>query len=203
MATKPTMRVATSDSDLDRVVDGWHHDPHSILGPHSSHDSVTIRALRPLADAVTLVTPTVRIPMTHEHRGIWYAIVPGTGIPSYVLDAAYDGEVIPGDDPYRFLPTLGDVDLHLISEGRHEELWNVLGAHVRSYDTPFGLVTGTSFAVWAPSAQGVRVSGDFNFWNGTAHPMRSLGSTGVWELFIPNIGDGVTYVSQTHLLACG
>ena len=74
----------------------------------------------------------------------------------------------------------------------------MLGAHVRSYQTTIGVVSGVSFAVWAPNAQGVRVSGDFNFWDGTAHPMRSLGSTGIWELFIPNIGDGTVY--KFHIL---
>ena len=97
------------------------------------------------------------------------------------------------DDPYRFLPTLGELDLHLIGEGRHEELWKVLGAHTRTYDGPRARCTGTSFAVWAPNAQGVRVAGDFNFWDGRAHPMRSLGSTGVWELFVPGVGDGTRY----------
>ncbi len=103
---------------------------------------------------------------------------------------------MPGDDPYRFLPTLGDIDLHLIGEGRHEQLWEVLGAHVRAYQTSLGVVSGVSFAVWAPNAQGVRVTGDFNYWDGTAHPMRSLGSTGIWELYIPNIGDGTVYKFQ-------
>jgi 1,4-alpha-glucan branching enzyme len=89
------------------------------------------------------------------------------------------------DDPYRHLPTLGEVDLHLIGEGRHEALWTVLGARVRE--------AGTSFAVWAPNARGVRVIGDFNHWDGQAHPMRSLGSSGVWELMIPGVGPGSTY----------
>ena len=78
------------------------------------------------------------------------------------------------DDPYRFLPMLGEFDLHLIAEGRHEELWRVLGAHVREV----GQVTGTSFAVWAPNARGVRVTGDFNYWDGRGFPMRSLGVSG-------------------------
>jgi 1,4-alpha-glucan branching enzyme len=97
------------------------------------------------------------------------------------------------DDPYRFMPTLGEFDLHLIGEGRHEELWRVLGAHTRSYEGIAGRVHGTSFAVWAPSAQGVRLVGDFNYWDGRAHPMRAMGSTGVWELFVPEIGDGAHY----------
>ena len=82
------------------------------------------------------------------------------------------------DDPYRWLPTLGEIDLHLIGEGRHERLWDALGAHVRTYDTPHGPVTGTSFAVWAPNARGVRVTGDFDYWQRRAYPMRSLGSSG-------------------------
>ncbi len=81
----------------------------------------------------------------------------------------------------------------LIGEGRHEELWTVLGAHVRRYDTVSGPDTGTSFAVWAPSARGVRVIGDFNGWDGAGHPMRALGSSGVWELFVPDIGAGTHY----------
>jgi len=93
------------------------------------------------------------------------------------------------DDPYRYLPTIGEFDLHLISEGRHEELWRVLGARVRE----IGGSTGTAFAVWAPNARGVRVTGDFNYWDGRAFPMRSLGSSGVWELFIPGVAEGARY----------
>jgi len=92
-----------------------------------------------------------------------------------------------GDDAYRHLPTLGEVDLHLIREGRHEQLWDALGAHVRAQ------AGGTAFAVWAPNARGVRVVGDFNGWDGQAHPMRSLGSSGVWELFVPGVGPGRRY----------
>jgi 1,4-alpha-glucan branching enzyme len=90
--------------------------------------------------------------------------------------------------------SLGEVDLHLIGEGRHERLWDVLGAHVRTV----GDVAGTSFAVWAPNARGVRVVGDFNHWNGEGHEMRSLGTSGVWELFIPGAGDGTHYKYEVH-----
>ncbi len=185
--------IEVSVLDLDRLVDGWHHDPHSILGPHADARNVTVRVLRPGAEAVTVVTPTDQIPLEHEHRGVWVGVVPGPATPDYSVDVTYGGRVVPSDDPYRFLPTLGDIDLHLIGEGRHEQLWQVLGAHVRSYETGLGLVSGVSFAVWAPNAQGVRVIGDFNFWDGTAHPMRSLGATGIWELYVPNIGDGTVY----------
>jgi 1,4-alpha-glucan branching enzyme len=97
------------------------------------------------------------------------------------------------DDPYRYLPTISEFDLHLVSEGRHEELWGVLGAHVRRYSGPLGEVTGTSFAVWAPRARAVRVIGDFNGWDGRRTMMRSLGSSGVWELFLPHVGKGAQY----------
>jgi 1,4-alpha-glucan branching enzyme len=101
------------------------------------------------------------------------------------------------DDPYRWLPTVGEVDQHLIREGRHERLWTVLGAHVRTYPTPHGDVTGTSFAVWAPNARGVRLTGDFDYWSGgRGTPMREMGSSGVWELFVPGIGPGTRYKFQ-------
>ena len=182
--------------DLDRLVDGWHHDPHSILGPHAEAGVVTVRVLRPGAEAVTVVTPTERVALEHEHRGVWVGVLPGSTVPDYSIDVTYGGTIVPADDPYRFWPTLGEIDLHLIGEGRHEQLWQVMGAHVRSYETAIGVVSGVSFAVWAPNAQGVRVVGDFNYWDGTAHPMRSLGSTGIWELYVPDIGDGTIYKFQ-------
>jgi 1,4-alpha-glucan branching enzyme len=116
-----------------------------------------------------------------------------TTVPDYRLAVSYGGDKLPADDPYRFLPTLGEIDQHLISEGRHEQLWEVLGAHAHIYETPHGPVQGVAFAVWAPNAQGVRVVGDFNYWNGTSTPMRSLGSSGVWEVFVPEIGPGTRY----------
>ncbi len=100
-----------------------------------------------------------------------------------------DGSRSRGHDPYRFLPALGEMDLHLIAEGRHERLWEALGARPMTHQG----VTGTRFTVWAPNARGVRVAGDFNGWDGTGFPMRSLGSTGVWELFVPGVGPGTRY----------
>ncbi|MGI9034304.1 MAG: 1,4-alpha-glucan branching protein GlgB [Acidimicrobiales bacterium] len=91
--------------------------------------------------------------------------------------------------PSELSPTLGDQDLHLFGEGRHRRLWEVLGAHVRTHQG----ATGTSFAVWAPNARSVRVVGDFNAWDGRVHPMRSLGSSGLWERFVPGVGPGSRY----------
>lgn len=102
--------------------------------------------------------------------------------------------------PLTFAPTLGEVDLHLVNEGRHEQLWQVLGAHVRELPDPATgtPVAGTSFAVWAPAAHAVSVIGDFNGWDGNAHPMRTLGESGVWETFVPGIDAGTTYKYLIH-----
>ena len=101
--------------------------------------------------------------------------VDGAKLPlRYELEVAYrDGGTFTLRDPYAFLPTLGELDLHLAGEGRHEELYEQLGAHVREIDG----VAGIAFAVWAPSARAVSVVGDFNSWDGRLHPMRSLGSS--------------------------
>ena len=177
-----------SDAELDRLAGGEHHDPHGLLGMHPAGKGTVIRALRPLADSVTAILGNERVPLKHRRSGIWEATVPGA-VRDYRLDVAYGGQTHRHDDPYRYLPTLGEVDLHLIGEGRHEQLWTVLGAHVRTYDE----VVGVSFAVWAPNARGVRVVGDFNGWDGGSHPMRSLGSSGVWELFVPDLPAGTCY----------
>jgi 1,4-alpha-glucan branching enzyme len=198
-ATKPATPDAprprpVGREELDRLVGGVHHDPHGILGAHPHGTAVTVRALRHGAHSVTVVVGDQRFPMEHEHSGIWVALLPMAEVPDYRLEVAYaDGHPHLQDDPYRYLPTLGELDLHLIGEGRHEQLWEVLGAHVRRFDSLAGPITGTSFAVWAPSARGVRVTGDFNHWDGRAHPMRTLGSSGVWELFVPGVGNGTTY----------
>lgn len=190
MAATPT---PIDNAAIDALVDGTHAQPHELLGPHVDGDVVTVRVLRPGASSVDLVVGEQRSPMEHLHRGVWVAAVAGSQVPDYRLSVAYGGDALPADDPYRFLPSVGEVDQHLIAEGRHEQLWTVLGAHTHVYETIHGPVHGVSFAVWAPNAQGVRVVGDFNYWDGTATPMRSLGSTGVWELFVPEIGDGTRY----------
>ena len=193
--TKPAAAPAAL-ADLDRLVDGWHENPHEILGPHQYRGAVTVRVLRPMADSVTVVTEHGSIQLDHEFRGIWCGVIPVQQVPNYSIEVQYGADLVPADDPYRFLPTLGEIDLHLVHEGRHEQLWEVLGAHTHSYPTPNGLVTGVSFAVWAPNARGIRVAGDFNYWDGIAHPMRSLGASGIWELFVPNIADATRYKFQ-------
>ncbi|MEJ7744892.1 MAG: 1,4-alpha-glucan branching protein GlgB [Nocardioidaceae bacterium] len=193
MTTQPVPR-AVAVADLDRLVAGQHQSPHDLLGPHVRDGTVTVRTMRPLATSVSIHAGPAVIPMTHEHEGIWVGVLPQESVTDYRLEVEYDshGKHLV-DDPYRFLPTVGAMDQHLINEGRHEQLWTVLGSHVHTYDTSGGPVSGTSFAVWAPNARGVRVTGDFNRWDGRAHPMRQLGSSGVWELFVPDVGNGAMY----------
>jgi 1,4-alpha-glucan branching enzyme len=196
--------VPVSTEQLDQLLHGQHGDPHSILGAHPAADGsgVTVRVLRPFAETVTIrhgsaPSPdgSLETPLTHEHGGVWVGVLPLAQTPDYRVSVTYpDGAHHVTDDPYRFLPTLGETDLHLVNEGRHEQLWTVLGAHVHRYTGGLeGDVVGTSFAVWAPRARAVRVKGDFNGWDGSQHPMRQLGTSGVWELFVPDVGSGTRY----------
>ncbi|MFF5523365.1 1,4-alpha-glucan branching enzyme [Streptomyces coeruleorubidus] len=189
----PEMELAVSPAlgaaDRDRLLNGTHHDPHSVLGAHPVPGGIAFRAFRPYALSVTVVAGEVRAELQDDGEGFFSGLLPLREVPEYRLLVEYEGTVLDTEDAYRFLPTLGDLDLHLIGEGRHEELWTALGAHPMTHQG----VTGTRFSVWAPNALGVRVAGTFNFWDGTGHVMRSLGSSGVWELFLPDIGEGELY----------
>ncbi|WP_138733178.1 1,4-alpha-glucan branching protein GlgB [Modestobacter excelsi] len=193
-----------SDEQFAAVVDGWSFDPHGVLGAHRLAEGWAVRTLRPDAVAVTVVDQDGT---RHEASPVFRGGVFEARLPQqpgdYRIEVGYpnaDGgtDTFLVDDPYRWLPTLGEVDQHLIREGRHEKLWTVLGAHVRGYDTPGGRVEGVSFAVWAPSARGVKVTGDFDYWEARAYPLRSLGASGVWEVFVPGVQVGSRY--RYHVL---
>ncbi|MFJ4813353.1 1,4-alpha-glucan branching enzyme [Streptomyces longwoodensis] len=194
VAADPTSVEATAPPaltayDRDRLLTGTHHDPHGLLGAHPVEDGIVFRAFRPYARAVAVLAGEVRADLHDEGDGFFSGVLPLREVPAYRLVVTYEDTVQEVEDAYRFLPTLGELDLHLIGEGRHEDLWTVLGAHPMTHEG----VRGTRFSVWAPNARGVRVAGTFNFWDGTGHPMRSLGSSGVWELFVPGIGEGELY----------
>ncbi|MDP8975015.1 MAG: 1,4-alpha-glucan branching protein GlgB [Actinomycetota bacterium] len=182
------MADPSADADaLARLCEGTNAAPHDVLG---FHDGV-VRAFRPGAVSMSVVLssgdPIIMDPV--DSSGLFEAKAPGAA-DGYRLRAEYDGSGASSyEDPYRFWPTLGEVDLHLLGEGRHRGLWKVLGAHVRTHQD----VEGTSFAVWAPNARAVRVVGDFNYWDGRSHQMRVLGSSGIWELFIPGVEAGTRY----------
>ena len=190
----PHSPAARLHGELELIVAGQHGDPHRVLG---LHDGVA-RAYRPDALGMRVVLGSGQgagesIEMTRVHPvGVFEAPVPrGTTRYRFEADYGYPGYVstFTFADPYHAWPTLGELDLHLLGEGRHHRLWTVLGAHPRVHDD----VAGVSFAVWAPNARAARVVGDWNFWDGRVHQMRSLGSSGVWELFVPGVEPGARY----------
>ncbi|PWI10712.1 1,4-alpha-glucan branching enzyme [Streptomyces sp. NWU339] len=180
---------AVGADDRERLLNGTHHAPHSVLGAHPVPGGVVFRTFKPYARAVSVVSGGLTVDLHDDGDGFFSTLLPFQEIPAYRLLVTYEGTVREIEDAYRLLPALGEFDLHLIGEGRHEELWTALGAHPMTHQG----VSGTRFTVWAPNARGVRVTGGFNFWDGTGHPMRSLGSSGVWELFVPEVGEGELY----------
>ena len=165
-------------------------DPHRILGAHEAKDGgVVVRAYRPDARAVRVQPAGVDAELK-DPEGLWEALLPKAKLPlAYELEVEYADGTYTVRDPYAFLPTVGDLDLHLLQQGKLEQLYEKLGAHVLEIDG----IAGTAFAVWAPNARSVSVVGDFNSWDGRLNPMRSLGSSGIWELFVPGIEEGAAY----------
>jgi 1,4-alpha-glucan branching enzyme len=189
---KPELPFPEIDAGkLWQVSTGSYHNPHEILGAHPHGDSWIVRTLKPLATKVVAeLDGGIQFELQHLENGVWQGLVKTKKTPDYRIVASYeDGTDWRVDDPYHYLPTLGELDLHLIGEGRHEELWKALGSQVRT----LGTSSGTSFAVWAPNAKAVRVVGDFNNWNGMSHSMRVMGGNGVWELYIPGVSAGSKY----------
>ena len=181
---------AVSAADARRISLGHHDDPFSVLGPHGSGKSRHVTAFDPgateawalIGDDAHALGPVSGAP------GVFSGPVPG--------DASYrlrfgdgSGDAWELEDPYRFGPVAGEIDEYLLSEGTHERVWKVLGAHPTEHEGS----SGTRFAVWAPNAQRVSVVGDFNQWDGRRNPMRRRGATGVWEIFLPGLGEGAVY----------
>ena len=162
------MTSPTDDQVLDAVAAGSHHDPHSVLGIHPGTDArgrprVDVRARRPLARSVTAVfADGTRVPLEHVRGGIWEGTRSGEAGATSSSRPTTTARTSSPTTPTVIGPAIGELDLHLIREGRHEELWRVLGAHVREIDGS----KGTAFTVWAPNARAVRVVGDFNSWDG-------------------------------------
>ena len=183
----------TVESEVELVVARRHSDPHQVLGAHPLDDGVVVRAFRPDAREVLARPEGAEFVMLEQRHpaGLFEGLLHGVRLPlRYELEVSYaDGNVYTFRDAYAFAPTLGDIDLHLAREGRHEEVYERLGAHVREIDGALG----TSFAVWAPAARAVSVVGDFNSWDGRLHAMRVLGGSGIWEIFIPDVVDGAAY----------
>ncbi|MEB2311295.1 MAG: 1,4-alpha-glucan branching protein GlgB [Sorangiineae bacterium] len=189
--------------ELERLARGGHHEPHRILGAHVARrdgvEGTVVRAFHPDAQAATLQLGGEPHPMTPLGEGVFEAFVPRRSPPlAYRLEFHFaDGNRWTREDPYRFLPTVGELDLYLFGEGTHRRLWEMLGARVVTMEG----VEGVAFAVWAPNARRVSVVGDFNGWDGRLMPMRSMGSSGVWELFVPGVGPGALYKFELETAA--
>ena len=175
--------------DLDRLIAGRHAEPFRVLGPHLCDGKRWLVAMAPGAERLEAVFARKTVDLVRLAGPVFAAQVPESKYP-YRLCAHYaDGTQWEHDDPYRFGPVLGEMDQYLLGEGTHRQLWHALGAHVMTHEG----VAGVHFALWAPNAQRVSVLGDFNHWNGAQYPMRRVGHTGAWEVFLPGLGDGVTY----------
>ncbi|MGO1496070.1 1,4-alpha-glucan branching protein GlgB [Agrococcus casei] len=177
-------------ADLERLAAGADPEPHAFLGAHELGRETAVRAVRHLAESVSVLDEAGDSHVAeHLGHGVWQALLPARPKSYRVLTVYSDGSTWDADDPYRFTPAVGELALHLWREGRLEEAWNELGARVLEHEG----VAGTRFTVWAPNAHAVRVKGSFNDWNGVLHPMRTMGSSGVWELFVPAVAAGTLY----------
>ena len=183
-----------AETTLDRgaaeaIAGGWHGDPFGVLGPHKVAKGWEIRAFAPGADRLWILSGN------SVSEAVGYPGLPGLFTHQMARKANYSfraeghGTTWEFEDPYRFGPVLGELDEYLLGEGSHRRLWQALGAHVLTHEG----IDGVHFAVWAPNAERVSVVGDFNVWDGRSNPMRRRGATGVWEIFIPGLGEGTTY----------
>jgi 1,4-alpha-glucan branching enzyme len=193
MNSAPDSPLKVDRTEADRLLGSDHHDPHSLLGLHPLPDGgFVLRAFHPEAEGCDLIVAgEKRGSLQPLGQGIFALRVENLESASdYRLKFRFaDGATWVRSDPYAFLPTVSEMDRYLFAEGTHRQLYHALGARVRKHNG----VQGTSFAVWAPNARRVSLIGDFCGWDGRLLPMRSLGASGVWELFVPGISAGALY----------
>jgi 1,4-alpha-glucan branching enzyme len=185
-------------AELESLVQAQHSSPHQLLGMHPLGDGsgLVVRALLQNAARVEVVPvhekqkPSFTLEML-DARGLFEGTTTAAQR-TYAYDLVitdYQGNTRRTRDPYSFWPSLGETDLYLFGQGNERRIYDKLGAQLREVDG----VHGVSFAVWAPGAQRISVVGPFNNWDGRYHPMRMLGASGVWELFVPGLGEGTLY----------
>ena len=192
------MKPTISAEQVESVIRNLHHDPFQILGPHeievNGSKNWVVRAFVPDSTEVYLFNPGTgeEYPMRSAHNQHFFEVV----LPGHKEIFMYQYRIVAMNgherfvhDPYFFLPQMGELDLYLFGQGNHHKIYEKLGAHPMEVNG----VKGVYFAVWAPNARNVSVIGNFNVWHGGKHQMRVLGSSGVWELFVPDIGVGEVY----------
>ena len=189
MARAALSTLATPEAEA--LAHGRHGDPFKLLGPRDTSSGRVIRAFLPGAQAVEVLRRGDRSVIGRLEETTPEGFFEGTVTDRepYLLRIRWPADTQETEDPYSFGPLLGDLDLHLFNEGRHFELAEVFGANATTVQD----VPGVAFAVWAPNAARVAVIGDFNDWDGRRHGMRNRLGAGVWEIFIPGIGDGARY----------
>jgi 1,4-alpha-glucan branching enzyme len=194
---------ATLATEIDRIVDADHWDPFEVLGRHQlparagQDGNWVVRAFLPDARAAWVVDltqgePGTDVAMKRIHPdGLFAGVMPHDAgpFPYRIRAESHAGRTWEFVDPYSFEPVLTEFDLHLLAEGTHYRNYERLGAHIRTH----GGFRGVHFAVWAPNARRVSVIGDFNQWDGRRHPLRTRGASGIWELFVPDLGQGEVY----------
>lgn len=188
----PTGNLAAAQlpEPLQRILEARHHDPFDVLGRHLAEGLCHLRLFLPKAEKVRVAGSGIEVPRIEGTDFFVWVGQPSQLQPGYRIDwTDAQGHVHRLIDPYAFPPQLSDFDLHLFGEGRHWHAYRFLGAHPHCAEG----VHGTLFTVWAPNAQRVSVIGDFNAWDGRVHPMRVRGGSGVWELFLPELGPGELY----------
>ena len=195
----------SANTALDNLKHGRHHDPFEYLGRHPVRGGEIYRAYMPSAEDVVLEgygpMPRIKnsdlfeVKLTPEEAG---------KVPQHyrlTWREKHDESEHSMVSPYTFGPQIGDLDLHLFSEGQHQHAWRFLGSHLTTIDG----VDGCLFAVWAPNAVRISVVGDFNGWNGLRHPLRNRGHSGIWEIFVPGLHDSDAYkyeilTAEGHIL---
>ncbi|OGV49220.1 MAG: 1,4-alpha-glucan branching enzyme [Lentisphaerae bacterium GWF2_44_16] len=181
-------------ASLERFLDCNHSDPHSILGMHyvEKLGSIVVRVYDPFAEKIFIIfDDNSKNEMEKVHpEGLFAIKFNGRKNHfAYKIEKRYSNNTFLSEDPYCFLPGIGEMDIYLFNEGEHRKIYEIMGSHLRN----FGGVEGTLFTVWAPNAQRVSVVGDFNCWDGRRHMMRLIGVSGIWELFIPSLKEGEIY----------
>lgn len=171
------------------IFSGDHYNPHAVLGLHDFFDGQkVIRLWRAGAQQVYLELKGEKVAAHRlDESGLFEYIVPGsTTVTDYKV---YHQNGLLAHDPYAFLPTIGEQDQYYFGNGVHYKIYDLLGAHPTTHHG----VEGVKFAVWAPGARRVSLVGDFNYWDGRVNPMRSMGQSGIWELFVPGLKEGMKY----------